>query len=79
MNASLERTRVSDGAHNSKSQVKVVRLNNFVGGSAASNNTTKSNKPSRAVASSHSPSGLGAGSGSDRIPSSKIKKSLKVA
>jgi hypothetical protein len=37
VNASLERTRASDGAHNSKSQVKVVRLNNFVGGSSASN------------------------------------------
>jgi hypothetical protein len=79
VNASLERGR-QDGAHHSTSHVKVVRLNNFVGGSS-SNNTTKSNKSGRAVAQSHSPSGLTATSDkSGQVPGSqKIKKGLKVA
>jgi hypothetical protein len=66
---SLERGK-TEGANHSTSQVKVVRLNNFVGAT----NAGKNMKNGRIVASSHSPSGLGASK--DGNP---VRKSLKVA
>lgn len=72
--ASIERVRAdSQGPHHSTSQVKVVRLNNFVG---ASGNRNK--KETRASGSRHSHSGLGAGNSKENVLGTKIKKSLKV-
>ena len=70
MNASLERGR-NDGTQQT-SHLKVVRLNNFVGG------TGKTKKETRGVASSHSPSALVGKDGAGIPGVTKIKKSLKV-
>lgn len=74
--ASLERGRggsqAVQGEKHSTSQVKVVRVNNFIGSSGG--------KGARAAASSHSPSGLAGGASKDSAGSvrTKLKKGLKV-
>lgn len=79
-NGSIEQTLSADPKpqvpHHSTSQVKVVRVNNFVSGKDSSA-SSKSN--SRANASSHSPSSL-AGASKDGSTSigSKLRKGLKV-
>lgn len=81
-NASIEQTLSAEPkaqmSHHSTSQIKVVRVNNFVS-SKDSTNSSKTN--SRANASSHSPSGLAGiskdASGSTSI-ASKLRKGLKV-
>lgn len=74
---SFERSRTNQSAQqpgNATAQVKVVRKNNFV-------ESRGDSKKARENAQSHSPSGLGAGSGSKDssiLPLSKVKKGLKV-
>jgi len=76
-NGSFERSRVCQGSASSNpghaTQVKVVRVNNFVGGDSSSKSKGRDN------AQSHSPSGLHAGTGKQAIMTGgKVKKGLKV-